>query len=41
MDVDAIIRIHPEIVIVDELAHTNVEGSLNEKTLARCDNSAG
>ena len=31
MDVDAIIRIHPEIVIVDELAHTNVEGSLNEK----------
>ena len=33
MDVDAIIRIHPEIVIVDELAHTNVEGSLNEKRL--------
>ena len=31
MDVDTIIRIHPEIVIVDELAHTNVEGSLNEK----------
>jgi two-component system sensor histidine kinase KdpD len=31
MDVDAIIRIHPEIVIVDELAHTNVEGSRNEK----------
>lgn len=31
MDLDAIIRIHPEIVIVDELAHTNVEGSLNEK----------
>jgi len=31
MDTDAIIRIHPEIVIVDELAHTNVEGSLNEK----------
>ena len=28
---DAIIRLHPEIVIVDELAHTNVEGSLNEK----------
>ena len=27
MDLDAIIRIHPEIVIVDELAHTNVEGS--------------
>jgi len=31
MDVDAIIRIHPEIVIVDELAHTNVEGSRNVK----------
>ena len=31
MDVEAIIRIRPEIVIVDELAHTNVEGSLNEK----------
>jgi two-component system, OmpR family, sensor histidine kinase KdpD len=31
MDVDAIVRIHPEIVIVDELAHTNVEGSRNEK----------
>lgn len=31
MDLDTIIRVHPEIVIVDELAHTNVEGSLNEK----------
>ena len=31
MDLDTIIRIHPEIVIVDELAHTNVEGSRNEK----------
>ncbi len=31
MDLDAIIRIHPEIVIVDELAHTNVEGSRHEK----------
>ena len=31
MDLEAIIRIHPEVVIVDELAHTNVEGSLNEK----------
>ncbi|WP_321334663.1 sensor protein KdpD [uncultured Bacteroides sp.] len=31
MDVEAIVRMHPEIVIVDELAHTNVEGSLNEK----------
>lgn len=31
MDLEAIIRLHPEIVIVDELAHTNVDGSLNEK----------
>ena len=31
MDLDAIIQIHPEIVVVDELAHTNVEGSRNEK----------
>lgn len=31
MDLDGIIRLHPEIVIVDELAHTNVEGSRNEK----------
>lgn len=31
MDVQAILHIHPEIVIVDELAHTNVEGSVNEK----------
>ena len=31
MDLDGIIRIHPEIVIVDELAHTNAEGSRNEK----------
>ena len=31
MDRDAILKIHPEIVIVDELAHTNVEGSYNAK----------
>lgn len=31
MDLQAIINIRPEIVIVDELAHTNVEGSKNEK----------
>lgn len=31
MDVDAILQMHPEVVIVDELAHTNVEGSRNEK----------
>ena len=31
MDVQAIINLHPEIVIVDELAHSNIEGSKNEK----------
>ena len=31
MDLDAILQIHPEVVIVDELAHTNVEGSRNKK----------
>lgn len=31
MDLDAILRERPEIVVVDELAHTNVEGSKNEK----------
>ncbi len=31
MDVQSIINIHPEVVIVDELAHTNVPGSKNEK----------
>jgi two-component system, OmpR family, sensor histidine kinase KdpD len=31
MDVQGIINQHPEVVIVDELAHTNIEGSKNEK----------
>lgn len=31
MDLEAIINLRPEIVIVDELAHTNIEGSKNEK----------
>ena len=31
MDVDAIIARHPSIVVVDELAHTNVPGSKNRK----------
>ena len=31
MDVDAIIARHPDTVIVDELAHTNVPGSRNRK----------
>jgi two-component system sensor histidine kinase KdpD len=31
MDLQAIINRHPEVVIVDELAHTNIEGSKNTK----------
>jgi two-component system sensor histidine kinase KdpD len=31
LDVQAILNLHPEIVIIDELAHTNIEGSKNEK----------
>ncbi|MBC7418383.1 MAG: sensor protein KdpD [Pedobacter sp.] len=31
MDVQKIINFHPEVVIVDELAHSNVEGSKNDK----------
>jgi two-component system sensor histidine kinase KdpD len=31
MDVDAIIRRHPEVCVVDELAHTNVPGSRHVK----------
>ncbi len=31
MDSQAIINLRPEVVIVDELAHTNIEGSKNEK----------
>lgn len=31
MDVQAIINLRPEVVIVDELAHTNIDGSKNEK----------
>jgi two-component system sensor histidine kinase KdpD len=31
MDLNAIINLRPEVVIVDELAHTNIEGSQNEK----------
>src|ERR1700744_3459270 len=31
LDVQAIINLHPEVVIVDELAHTNIEGGKNEK----------
>lgn len=31
LDLNAILTRHPEVVIVDELAHTNVEGSKNTK----------
>lgn len=31
LDVQAVINLRPEVVIVDELAHTNIEGSTNEK----------
>ncbi|MEO8446156.1 MAG: sensor protein KdpD [bacterium] len=30
-DIDAVLKRHPEVVIVDELAHTNIPGSRNEK----------
>lgn len=31
LDVQAVISLRPEVIIVDELAHTNIEGSKNEK----------
>lgn len=31
LDVQAVISLRPEVVIVDELAHTNIEGSRNKK----------
>ena len=31
LDVQAILLLHPDVVIVDELAHTNIPGSRNEK----------
>jgi len=31
MDVDAILKRHPEVVLIDELAHTNIEGSEHTK----------
>ncbi len=31
MDLQAILNLHPEVVVIDELAHTNIEGSKNEK----------
>lgn len=31
LDVQAVINLRPEVVIIDELAHSNIEGSKNEK----------
>src|SRR6478752_5455062 len=31
MDLDAVLRRQPQVVLVDELAHTNVPGSRHEK----------
>jgi two-component system sensor histidine kinase KdpD len=31
LDVEAVLAARPEVVIIDELAHTNIEGSPNEK----------
>lgn len=31
LDVQAVLNLRPEVVIIDELAHTNIEGSKNEK----------
>lgn len=31
LDVQAVINLRPEVVVVDELAHTNIEGSKNHK----------
>lgn len=31
MDLNAILNLRPEVVVVDELAHSNIEGSKNEK----------
>lgn len=31
LDVQAVINLRPEVVIIDELAHTNIQGSKNEK----------
>ncbi|MGZ3846773.1 MAG: histidine kinase, partial [Flavisolibacter sp.] len=31
LDVQSILLLHPDLVIIDELAHTNIPGSKNEK----------
>ena len=31
MDIDAVLKRRPQVVLVDEYAHTNAEGSLHQK----------
>lgn len=31
LDVNAVLLLHPDVVVIDELAHTNIPGSKNEK----------
>ena len=41
MDVDAVLERHPELALVDELAHTNAPGSRNRQALAGRAGAAG
>jgi two-component system, OmpR family, sensor histidine kinase KdpD len=41
MDTDAILRRHPQLVLVDELAHTNAPGSTHEKRWQDVDDLLG
>ena len=41
MDLDAIIARRPQLVLVDELAHTNAPGSRHPEALSRCRGAAG
>ena len=36
MDVDAILKRKPEVVLIDELAHTNIEGSVHASASRMC-----
>jgi len=36
MDVDAILARKPEVVLIDELAHTNIEGTSHAKRFRTC-----
>jgi len=39
MDVDAILARHPQVVLVDELAHTNIPGSKHRNVTRMCKSS--